>query len=240
MIVYPAIDIRQGKVVRLLYGDPTIQSVYSDDPLAVAQRWHNAGAEWLHLISLDGALGESAPALDAVRQLAQTGLAIQFGGGLRTLDDAEQALKAGATRVILGTLVVNNPILAGEAVRYFGSDAVVIALDARDNRVVSEGWQEESDWSPSQLGKRLASDGVRYFLYTDVRKDGDLSGVNLSATVELALQTQANVIASGGVNSLLDIVNLKRTGCVEGVVVGRALYSNIFTLEEALEAARQG
>jgi phosphoribosylformimino-5-aminoimidazole carboxamide ribotide isomerase len=238
MIVYPAIDIRQGRVVRLLYGDPNVESVYSHRPAEAAARWKEAGATWLHLIDLDGALDEDTTALDTLREVAQSGLAVQYGGGLRTLALAERALHMGAKRVILGTAVVNQPELAAEAVRRFGAETVVVALDARGEQVATHGWRQASDWSPITLGQRLAADGVKHALYTDVTKDGDLSGVNVTATAALAAVTGLHVIASGGVASLNDIRALKATGRVAGVTIGRALYAGLVKLEEALEVAR--
>ncbi len=237
MIVYPAIDVRKGRVVRLVYGDPARETVHSDNPVATAERWKAAGAAWLHVVNLDGALGEATLALDALRALAGVGLPVQFGGGLRSLDDAAQAFDAGAARVILGTVVVNQPDLARAAVLRFGVDAVVVALDAKAGQVATHGWQEISAWTPVDLGTRLAAMGVRHALYTDVNRDGDLSGVNVAATAKLAQETGLSVIASGGVASLGDLVALKNTGRVAGVVIGKALYSGAFTLEEALHAA---
>lgn len=237
MIVYPAIDIRDGKVVRLKYGDPDQQTIYSDDPLATALRWKAAGAMWIHIVNLDGAFGEESAILDTVRRLSSTGMAIQFGGGLRTLDAAQQALSAGAVRVVLGTMVVQKPELAKEAVQRFGAESVVVALDAKDGQVTTHGWQELSPWTPTDLGKRFFADGVRHALYTDVSRDGDLSGVNVVATAELARETQLEVIASGGVSTLQDIKTLKATRQVAGVVIGRALYTKAFTLEGALKIA---
>ncbi len=205
MIVYPAIDLRQGRVVRLVHGDPGQETVHSDDPLATAERWKAAGAEWLHVVNLDGALGEATLALDTLRALAGVGLPIQFGGGLRTLDDAQQALDAGAARVILGTMVVKEPDLAGAAVQRFGAEKIVVALDAKGDQVATHGWQQVSAWTPVELGKRFAAMGVIHALYTDVSRDGDLSGVNVAATVKLARQTGLQVIASGGVASLDDV-----------------------------------
>jgi phosphoribosylformimino-5-aminoimidazole carboxamide ribotide isomerase len=237
MIVYPAVDIRQGRVVRLFHGDPNIESVYSHKPVEVAVRWKAAGAAWLHVINLDGAFGEDNLALDTLREIAKAGLPVQFGGGLRHLDAARQALQAGAARVILGTLVVNQPELAAEAVRRFGAEAVVVALDARGDQVTTHGWRETSQWSPVELGQRFAADGVKYALYTDVNKDGDLSGANIEATAALAEATGLHVIASGGVARLDDIRSLKATGHIAGVIIGRALYAGLFSLEDALLAA---
>ncbi len=237
MIVYPAIDVRGGRVVRLYHGDPSQETVHGDDPVAMAERWKAAGASWLHVVNLDGTLGEAALALDTLRAVARIGLPVQFGGGLRTLDDAACALGDGAARVVLGTLVVQNPALAGEAVRRFGPEAVAVALDARDGWVVTHGWQKLSQWTPTDLGKRFAGDGVRHALYTDVARDGDLSGVNIEGTVKLARETGLAVIASGGVASLDDITGLRMAGNVAGVVIGKALYEHKFMLDDAIRIA---
>ncbi|HEX3049494.1 MAG TPA: 1-(5-phosphoribosyl)-5-[(5-phosphoribosylamino)methylideneamino]imidazole-4-carboxamide isomerase [Aggregatilineaceae bacterium] len=237
MIVYPAIDIRQGRVVRLKYGDPAQETVHGDDPVAVAERWKAAGAEWLHVVNLDGTLGEATLMLEMLRELAKVGLPIQFGGGLRTLEDAATALETGATRVVLGTMIVQEPEKAGEAVKRFGAEAVAAALDAKDGRVATHGWQQISAWTPVELGKRLAADGVSHALYTDVSRDGDLSGVNVAATAQLARETGLAVIASGGVASIRDIVALRDTKAVAGVVIGKALYTDAIKLEEALRMA---
>ncbi|MGQ9849022.1 MAG: 1-(5-phosphoribosyl)-5-[(5-phosphoribosylamino)methylideneamino]imidazole-4-carboxamide isomerase [Aggregatilineaceae bacterium] len=240
MIVYPAIDLRRGRVVRLRYGDPAQETVHSDDPVAVAERWRAAGATWLHVINLDGALGEATLALDALRAIAAVGLPVQFGGGLRSLDDAALALETGAARVILGTLAVQQPDVAGEAVRRFGAEAIAVALDARGERVATHGWQQISAWTPAQLGARFAGMGVIHALYTDVLRDGDLSGVNVEATAALARATGLAVIASGGVASLDDVRRLRATGAVAGVVIGQALYTGAFALADALRVAEEG
>jgi phosphoribosylformimino-5-aminoimidazole carboxamide ribotide isomerase len=234
MIIYPAVDLRGGRVVRLVQGDPDRQTTYSDDPLAMAQRWAESGAKWLHVISLDGTLGEAAPNLAMLARLAQVGPQVQFGGGLRTLDDVQRVIDAGATRAILGTAVIKNPDLADEAVIRFGEEAVAIALDARGGFVAIHGWKELSDWTPIELGGHLAKMGVRHILYTDIDRDGGLVGVNIDATVALAEQTSLSVIASGGVASLEDIRALRASGWVAGVVIGQALYTGAFTLQEAL------
>ncbi len=237
MIVYPAIDLRRGRVVRLIHGDPARETVHGDDPVAVAARWLDAGAQWLHVVNLDGALGETGQALDALGAIAALGAPVQFGGGLRSLDDAARALEAGACRVILGTLAVREPEQAGEAVSRFGADAVAVALDARGDRVATHGWQQVSAWTPADLGRRFAALGVRHALFTDVSRDGDLSGVAVEATAALARETGLAVIASGGVASLDDLRALRAAGDIAGVVIGQALYRGVFTLPEALAAA---
>lgn len=236
MIVYPAIDLRRGRVVRLIHGDPARETVHGDDPVAVAARWLDAGAQWLHVVNLDGALGETGQALDALGAIAALGAPVQFGGGLRSLDDAARALEAGACRVILGTLAVREPEQAGEAVSRFGADAVAVALDARGDRVATHGWQQVSAWTPADLGRRFAALGVRHALFTDVSRDGDLSGVAVEATAALARETGLAVIASGGVASLDDLRALRAAGDIAGVVIGQALYRGVFTLPEALAA----
>ena len=238
MIVYPAIDLRRGRVVRLVHGDPARETVHGDDPVAFAARWLDAGAQWLHVVNLDGALGEAVQALDALGSIAALGAPVQFGGGLRSLDDAARALEAGASRVILGTLAVREPEQVGEAVARFSADAVAVALDARGDRVATHGWQQVSAWTPADLGRRFAQMGVRHALFTDVSRDGDLSGVAVEATAALARETGLAVIASGGVAGLDDIRALQASGDIAGVVIGKALYSGVFTLDEALAAAR--
>lgn len=239
MIVYPAIDIRNGRVVRLMHGDPNVESVYSDDPVEVANRWKAAGSEWVHVVNLDGALGENETALDILRDIVETGVSIQFGGGIRSLDAIQLALNAGAKRVVVGTLLVNQPELTTEAINRYGSETLVVALDAKDDLVATHGWQETTDWTPITLGQKFAESGIIHALYTDVGRDGDLSGVNVESTSELAQQTGLQVIASGGVAALNDLKALKSTGNIAGVIIGRALYANLFTLEDALAIARE-
>jgi len=238
MIVYPAIDLREGRVVRLVQGDPSRQTVYDDDPVGTAQRWRDAGAAWLHVVNLDGALGEAGLALDTLKKLVRVGLPIQFGGGVRSLEDAQQALEAGAARVILGTLAVLHPALAGEAVQRFGPEVIAVALDARDGCVSTHGWQAQSSHTPASLGRELVEHGVRHALFTDIQRDGALQGVNVEASAALSRETGLQVIASGGVASLDDIQALKvARPPIAGVVIGKALYTGAFTLEEALAAA---
>ncbi|GAB4481988.1 MAG: 1-(5-phosphoribosyl)-5-[(5-phosphoribosylamino) methylideneamino]imidazole-4-carboxamide isomerase [Anaerolineae bacterium] len=241
MIIYPAIDLRGGRVVRLVQGDPARQTVHADDPLAAARRWQAAGAAWLHVVNLDGALGEAVLNLETLARLAGLGLPIQFGGGLRSLDDATRAVDAGAARIILGTLAIRQPETAGEAVRRFGVEAVAVALDARDGLIAIEGWQTQSTHTPVELGRRFAAAGVKHALYTDISRDGRLIGVDVEGTARLARETGLSVIASGGVAELDDIRRLRASGAgIAGVVIGRALYEGAFTLEEALAACAEG
>lgn len=239
MIIYPAIDMKGGRVVRLTQGDPDRQVTYSDDPVATALRWQEAGAEWLHVVNLDNALDNGGQIPDVLAKLAVLGVNIQYGGGLRSLDQAGQALDMGASRIVLGTMIVQRPELAGEAVLRFGVEAVTAALDARDGVVTTHGWQSTSKWKPTDLGRVLAGMGVQYALYTDVSRDGMLEGANLEATARLAIESGLNVISSGGVASVEDIRALAAIEPpLEGAVVGKALYDQRLTLEDAIAASR--
>ncbi|GAB4463035.1 MAG: 1-(5-phosphoribosyl)-5-[(5-phosphoribosylamino) methylideneamino]imidazole-4-carboxamide isomerase [Anaerolineae bacterium] len=240
MIVYPAIDLRGGRVVRLKYGDPAQQTVYGDDPVAVAHGWRAAGAAWLHVVNLDGALSAAGAeaTLKVVSALAvATGMRIQFGGGVRDADSMARAFDAGAARVVVGTAAARRPEFAAEMVACWGADRVAAALDVREGRVAVEGWQAASEWTPVALGQRLAALGVRHALYTDVSRDGAGTGVNVAATAELARATGLEVIASGGVARLDDVRALVATGAVAGVVIGRALYEGAVDLRAALAIA---
>ncbi len=238
MIIYPAIDLRGGKVVRLRQGDPNQQTVYSDDPLDVARRWDDAGADWLHVVNLDGALDAANDTLSLLPDLARLDLSVQFGGGVRSLDDVERVLGLGAARVVVGTAAVQNPDLVSEIVARYGAEHVVVALDARGGRVATHGWQAVSEWTPLDLGKEFARRGVVHALYTDVLRDGGLEGVNIEATVRLADATGLQVIASGGVASLQDVIALRDSGHVAGAILGTALYEGIIDLAEAIRLAQ--
>jgi phosphoribosylformimino-5-aminoimidazole carboxamide ribotide isomerase len=237
MIIYPAIDLRGGKVVRLQQGDPNRQKIYSEDPIAAAQRWLDAGTDWLHVVNLDGAFQTANDNLAILEVLAALDVSVQFGGGIRSLEDAAQALDAGASRVVLGTAVVQNPDLVDEFVARWGAEQLTIALDARGGKVATHGWQQKSDWTPADLGRELARRGAVHTLYTDVARDGELEGVNVEATAQLAADTGLKVIASGGVASLGDVTALCESGLVEGAVLGKALYEGIIDLAEAIRLA---
>lgn len=240
MIIYPAIDLRRGQVVRLQEGDPNRQTTFSNNPLEVAQMWQAAGATWLHMVNLDGAFGDQNTNLDILGRVATLGLNVQFGGGLRTLADIERVLTLGAKRAVLGTVALQNPDLVTQAVQQFGSDAICVALDSRDGKVATHGWQTVSEVTPTTLGQAMFARGVRHALYTDISRDGALSGVNVTATVELARATGLQVIASGGVSHLEDIHTLASSRSVAGAIIGMALYTEQFTLQEALNAVGEG
>jgi phosphoribosylformimino-5-aminoimidazole carboxamide ribotide isomerase len=241
MIVYPAIDLRHGHVVRLMEGDPTRETVYGDDPAEVARRWVEAGAEWLHVINLDGALGGNN-SLGALRSIAgAVDVPVQFGGGLRSEEAVRRAMEAGATRVILGTVAVEEPDLVERLLRQWGAERLAVALDTRGGQVVTHGWQTATGRTPVELGQELAALGMRHALYTDVARDGLLTGVNVEAVAHLARETSLSVIVAGGVRSLHDLCVLHAFGApIAGAVVGKALYTGDIRLEDALRVAREG
>lgn len=238
--IYPAIDLRRGEVVRLQYGDPDRQTTFSLDPLATAQRWAAAGAEWLHVVNLDGAFDEGGAAnWAALEEICQVGPRVQFGGGMRGMEDVQRALDAGAGRVLLGTVAVEDPGLLQDAVTHFSSERIVVALDARDRMVRTRGWQEGAGISAAELGRRVAGSGVTTVIHTDIGRDGVLTGVNAAASAALARETGLHVIASGGVASLEDVRRALRyvTDGVTGLITGRALYEGKLDLQEALHLA---
>ena len=240
MIIYPAIDLRGGKVVRLREGDPQRQSVFSDDPVATAQAWIDQGAEWIHMVNLDGAFANANENLPILEAVAKLGVKLQFGGGLRDMEALRHAHEAGARRLVIGTLAVREPEAAAAAIARFGAEAICVALDAKAGRVATHGWTELSAHTPAGLGRQLRDMGAVHALYTDVLRDGGLSGVNIDATVQLARKTGLKVIASGGVSQLSEIEALSRSGAVAGAIIGMALYQNKITLADALSAARSG
>jgi phosphoribosylformimino-5-aminoimidazole carboxamide ribotide isomerase len=235
MNIYPAIDLRHGKVVRLKYGDPNQQTTYSDDPIETARRWAEAGAQWIHVVNLDGAFGDEAGAAinrSLLQSLTAVGPQIQFGGGLRSIGDIEAALSRGAVRVVIGTLAIEQPDVLREAVERFGSDRVVVGLDAQGGRVKTRGWQDDGGSEVIAIGRRIRSIGVNLVVHTDIGRDGDLSGVNGAASIELARETGLQVIASGGVSSIEDVLRLKNRAGIEGVIIGRALYTGAIDLRK--------
>ena len=237
MIIFPAIDMRQGRCVRLLQGRAERETVYFEDPVAVAQRWEAEGAAWLHLVDLDGAMSEeSGNRAIAKKIFATLRIPVQFGGGVRSMEDAEEILDAGAARVVLGTAAVQHPEFLAEAVQRFG-ERLVVGIDARDGRVATHGWNQVASLEAGAFAQTLVRRGVQRVVYTDISKDGMLVGPNLEATRRLAVNTHLKVIASGGVASLKDLRVLRGLEPVgiEGAIVGKALYEGRFTLKEAIE-----
>lgn len=238
MIIYPAIDLRGGKVVRLRAGDPKQQLVFSEDPIATAKAWIDQGAEWLHIVNLDGAFDSANENLRILEIAAILPVKLQFGGGLRDLRALKEARDAGASRLVIGTLIVKEPEMALEAIGSFGSEAICVGLDAKEGKVATHGWTELSDHTPVELGKWLRSRGAAHALYTDVSRDGGMRGVNIQDTVKLARETGLQVIASGGLSQLSEIRQLAQSGAVAGAIIGMALYQGRFSLTDALKAAR--
>lgn len=239
--IFPAIDLRNGRVVRLQHGDPQQQTVFSDDPVAMAEKWIAVGADWLHVVNLDGAFDEAgAVNWELLPRLAKLPARVQFGGGVRTLDDIERVLEAGAARVIIGTAAIENPALLGQAVAHFGTDRLVVGIDARDGRVQTRGWLKDTAVTPIELGKKMRALGVQTAVYTDINRDGILTGVNALATAELAEASGLRVIASGGVAELGDVrscFDLADKGVV-GVILGRAIYDGHIDLRKAIALTR--
>ena len=238
MIIYPAIDLRGGKVVRLKEGDPDQQVTFSDDPIAVAQQWIDEGAEWLHMVNLDGAFASVNDNRKILEAVAKLNVKVQFGGGLRDMEALQNAIDLGASRLVIGTLAIQNPDAVAESVQKFGSDAVCVALDAKDGKVTTHGWTELSEHTPIEFGRLIAKQGVKHALYTDVKRDGSLLGVNIHDTIALGNNTGLGVIASGGVSHMTEIEQLAKSKAVSGAIIGMALYQNKITLNEALLAAK--
>jgi len=276
MIIFPAIELRQGRCVQWRQGNPDDETIFDETPVAIAQRWVEQGAEWLHVINLDGALGATQAHLNALhrsskiwvqypnraaaeppqadldrrlsvnlRQLRAIRQAvdvpIQFGGGLRTLDDIRLALELGADRVLLGTIAIEKPELVALALEQWGPDRIVVGIDVRNGKVATHGWQSVSEVDPIELGHRMYAIGIRRVIYTDISRDGMLSGVNVKETTQLGDLTSLRVIAGGGVGDIYDIGRLKAHEHynVEGVIVGRAIYMGTLELSQAIAVGHQ-
>jgi len=236
--IYPAIDMRGGKCVRLLQGDYDKETVYGDSPFEMAKKFADEGAEWIHMVDLDGARdGKRVNDKFVIQAAMELGVNIQIGGGIRSEDDINHYLDNGVTRVIIGSIAVSNPEFAEEMVRKYGAK-IAIGLDAKNGFVATHGWLNTSEVSAVELGKRFADAGAETFIFTDIATDGTLTGPNVAATRQLALETGKSVIASGGVSSLDDLAALRqlREDGVSGAIVGKAIYEGRFSVKSALEA----
>lgn len=232
--IYPAIDLRGGKVVRLKEGDPARMTTYSDDPVETARRWMDAGAGWLHVVNLDGAFGERDVANQtALESILKLGAQVQFGGGLRSLDTIARALDLGVKRVVLGTVAVESPDVVADTLNRFGEERIAVGIDAREGFVRVRGWKDNSRVSALDFALQARTLGVRTLIFTDVSRDGLGTGLNITATRELANASGLDVIASGGVYTLADIMAARDAG-LSGVIIGRALYEGTIDLKEAL------
>lgn len=234
--LFPAIDLHHGQVVRLQQGDPNRSATYSADPQGMATHWREQGAEWLHVVNLDGAfnndLNANWPALHAI---VQVGLPVQFGGGLRSEAAVQAAFAAGVQRVVLGTAAVENPALLTWALAQFGAERVAVGIDAFDGMVRIKGWGENAGLNVRDLATRLRDKDVRWCIFTDVSRDGMGAGINVPATVGLAHLTDWQVIASGGVNTVEDVLAV-RAAHLPGVIIGRALYERQIDFRQLKQA----
>lgn len=240
--IYPAIDMRGGKCVRLYKGDYAQETVYADSPFEMAKAFSDAGATFVHMVDLDGAKdGERVHAKDVIRVAKELPLKVQIGGGIRTEDDVRFYLENGVDRVIIGSLAIRERELVASFIEKFGAERIVIGLDAKDGMVATHGWLETSDQKATDVGRYFAERGAKYFIFTDIATDGTLQGPNIAANEQLASATGAEIIVSGGMSSLEDIQAVKTASeqsTIGGVIIGKALYTGRFTLEEALKEAK--
>ncbi len=239
MILLPAIDLYDGKAVRLYKGDYNRMTVYDPDPIHTAQNFKEAGAQFMHLVDLEGAKSGNTPNFDTICSLIQeSGLEAEVGGGIRTLEVAERYLRAGASRVIFGTAAVTDPGLCREAAQAFGAHAAV-GVDVRDGKVAIHGWTEQSAYGLEEFCEKMQQAGIQTLICTDISRDGAMHGTNLSLYRKLTAQYQMNFIASGGVSTLSDIQALRDMG-LYGAILGKAYYTGAISLKEALCAAEGG
>ena len=241
MIIYPAIDIRGGRCVRLTEGRFDAETVFADDPAEMALKWAGLGAEFLHLVDLDGALageGKNVPVIERILQ--SVSIPVQLGGGIRNLVTIEKLLSLGVTRLILGSAAVKNPALVEEACKKYPGH-IAVGIDAKNGEVAIEGWGKGSGVAATELAKKMAAYGVETIIYTDISRDGMLSGVNVEATAALARACGVPIIASGGVASIEDIRRVKAVEAdgVQGCIIGKAIYTGAVDLQEALALAKE-
>lgn len=240
MIVIPAIDLKNGLCVRLMQGRKFEMTVYNENPVEVAKEFASAGAEMIHVVDLDGAFNDAnSPNRTVVRKIVDTvAVPVEFGGGVRSLEDVEQLCDSGVARVVLGTLAAESPDSLSEFVSRFSSK-ICVGIDARDGRVMSRGWETSTPLMAVDLARSAADSGVERVIYTDIARDGTLRGPNIEQTLAVARAANVRVTASGGVSSLDDIKRLRDAGeqLLDSVIVGKALYEGKFKLEEAIRAA---
>ncbi|MFP4283400.1 MAG: 1-(5-phosphoribosyl)-5-[(5-phosphoribosylamino)methylideneamino]imidazole-4-carboxamide isomerase [Opitutales bacterium] len=238
MRVYPAIDLRRGRVVRLLQGKAEAETVYFEDPAEPARAWRAAGADWVHVVDLDGAFtgaGENRAALEAI---LATGMQVQLGGGLRTREAVEGALALGVSRVVIGTRAAQEPAFVGELVKAFGGERIAVGIDAKDGKVAIKGWVETVALEALELARTVDGLGAGAIIYTDISRDGMLSGPNLEAQARMLETVGCKVIASGGVSTPQDLADLRALGQrhanLDGVITGKALYEGRIDLATEL------
>ncbi|MGH9879968.1 MAG: 1-(5-phosphoribosyl)-5-[(5-phosphoribosylamino)methylideneamino]imidazole-4-carboxamide isomerase [Pyrinomonadaceae bacterium] len=238
MLIIPAIDLRSGHCVRLVQGRKDAATVYDGDPVEIAKDFERDGAQLLHVVDLDGAFSETnSPNRDVLKRIIEAvNIPVQFGGGLRDMESITRAFELGVTRTVIGTLAVESPEIMRRLVSLFGGDGIVVGIDAKDDQVMTRGWEWAGNTGVVELARRVAHAGVERIIYTDVTRDGMLNGPNIETTNLIARESGLKVTASGGVSSLRDlgtVVSLKEIG-VDSVIVGKALYERRFTLSEAM------
>lgn len=237
MRIYPAIDIKDGKCVRLFKGRFSDVTVYGDSPAEMAKKWEAQGGEYIHVVDLDGALRGHGVNAESIKKICQSvNVPVQTGGGIRTMEDIEAKLKCGIDRVIIGTKAVADSEFVKRAIDKYGRK-IVVGIDAKDGMVAVEGWEKSSDFTAVEFAKKMASMGTQTIIYTDIATDGTLAGPNTAAMAEMVKAVDADIIASGGVGNLEHIKSLLPTG-VEGVIVGKALYTNKVNLAEAIRTVK--
>ena len=235
--IIPAIDLRNGKCVRLYQGDYKQETIFNENPLEVALQWQALGAPRIHIVDLDGAASGDVANIEIIAAIAAAvQVPIQLGGGIRTMDTIEKVLKLGIDRVILGTVAVENPELVKEACRKY-AESIIVSIDARDGRVATRGWLQGTQLRAVQLAKEMARSGVKRFIYTDITRDGTLSGPNYETITELIEGVKRPVIAAGGISSISNLKVLKQIGA-EGAIIGKALYTGDIDLNKALEVGQ--
>lgn len=237
MRIYPAIDIKDGKCVRLFKGRFDDMTIYGDDPSAMAKKWEALGGEYIHVVDLDGALKGHGVNAEVIKKICQSvNVPVQTGGGIRTMEDIEYKLSCGIDRVIIGTKAVTDAEFVKRAVDKY-KEKIVIGIDAKDSMVAIEGWEQVSDFTAVEFAKKMESIGVQTIVYTDIATDGTLAGPNVSAMAEMAKAVNIDIIASGGIGSNEHITSLIPTG-VEGVIVGKALYTDKVDLSTAIQMCK--
>ncbi len=251
MNIYAAIDLKNGNCVRLIQGDPNAETVYGNDPAAMAKKWVGLGTDWLHIVNLDGAFGDPEKAAKNVQALKSildsVDVPIQFGGGLRSEADIQQALDLGVKRVIIGSMAANHPEKMEALLAKFGPERIVLGLDVKDGAVATHGWLESSGLDPVALAQRFHALGLSHIIHTDISRDGMLTGANVESSVALAQEGRSTaashplqVIVSGGVADLEDVKRVKATeqNGIDGMIIGKAIYTGKIDLAKAMEIAK--
>ncbi len=232
MRLYPAIDLKDGKCVRLFKGDYNQMTTFGE-PVEMAKKWESQGAKFLHLVDLDGAKDGVSKNLEVIKEIVKNiNIPVELGGGIRNIEQIKMILDLGVSRVILGSIAVKNPSIVKEAIEMFGNEKIVVGVDAKEFKVAINGWLEDTKLDALEFCKELEKTGVKYIIFTDISKDGTMTGVNLEQTKKLVDNTNLEIIASGGVATIEDLRNVNEIGC-EGVIIGKAIYLGTIDLSKA-------